>query len=109
MEGANAALVNHVPAWEPRPGDAASRLEGVALSVLAAIDSTRGAAVAEERERTRRKMLQLLDTVMKRPPPPAKATAITLGDVLNAALSCATVSDADLKATCTSCSSRLPL
>src|SRR5512143_2483508 len=88
LDEAYQALAIHPPAFEPLPADAASRLEGVALSVLAAIESTRGAAVAAERERTRRRMLQLLDTVMKRPAPPAKPTTITLGDVLNAALSC---------------------
>ena len=103
------ALAIDEPAFEPLQADDASRLEGVALSVLAAIDATRGAAAAEERERTRRKMLELLDKVMKRPPVPHGASAITLGDVLNAALQCATVRDADFKATCTPCNWRLPL
>jgi predicted RNA-binding Zn-ribbon protein involved in translation (DUF1610 family) len=97
------------PIFEPVPIDPASRLEGVARDVLAGIESSRGAAVAEERERLRRKMLRMLDTVLERGPAARKVTAITLSDVLNAMLSRATVSDADLTTTCTTCHSRLPL
>jgi predicted RNA-binding Zn-ribbon protein involved in translation (DUF1610 family) len=89
--------------------DPASRLEGVAHDVLAGIESSRGATDAEERERLRRKMMRMLDTVLERGPASRKVTAITLSDVLNAMLSRATVSDADLKTTCTTCNSRLPL
>ncbi len=51
----------------------------------------------------------MLDTVLERGPAARKVTAITLSDVLNAMLSRATVSDADLKTTCATCNSRLPL
>ena len=54
-------------------------------------------------------MMRMLDTVLERGPAARKVTAITLSDVLNAMLSRATVSDADLKTTCTTCNSRLPL
>ena len=50
-------------------------------------------------------MLRMLDTVLERGPAARKITAITLSDVLNAMLSRATVSDADLKTTCTTCTS----
>jgi predicted RNA-binding Zn-ribbon protein involved in translation (DUF1610 family) len=97
------------PVFEPVAVDPASRLEGVAHDVLAGIESSRGATDAEERERLRRKMLRMLDTVLERGPAARKITAITLSDVLNAMLSRATVSDADLKTTCATCNSRLPL
>lgn len=97
------------PRFEPLAVDPLSRLEGVANDVLAGIESSRGAADAEERERLRRKMLRMLDTVLKRGPSARKVTAITLSDVLNAMLRRATISDADLKTTCTTCKSRLPL
>lgn len=109
LDEAYRALAIDQPAFEPLPPDDASRLEGVALGVLSAIDSTRGATDAAERERTRRKMLALLDNVMKRELVPHKASAITLSDVLNAELQHATLSDADLRATCTACNKRLPL
>ena len=54
-------------------------------------------------------MMRMLDTVLERGPAARKVTAITLSDVLNAMLSRATVSDADLKTTCATCNSRLPL
>jgi hypothetical protein len=97
------------PAFEPLATDDAGRLAEVALGVLSAIDAKRGATDAAERERTRRKMLALLDNVMKRELVPRDPTAITLSDVLNAELRHATLTDADLRATCTSCSKRLPL
>ena len=97
------------PVFEPVAVDPVSRLEGVAHDVLAGIESSRGATDAEERERLRRKMMRMLDTVLERGPAARKVTAITLSDVLNAMLSRATVSDADLKTTCTTCNSRLPL
>lgn len=107
LDDAYRALAIDPPAFELLQADAATRLEGVALGVLSAIDSKRGSAEAEERERMRRKMLHLLDTVLKRPPPTHQP--ITLSDVLNAALSHATVSDADLKARCACCNKRQPL
>lgn len=97
------------PAFEPVAIDPLSRLEGVAHDVLAGIESSRGAADAEERERLRRKMLRMLDTVLERGPSMRKVSAITLSDVLNAMLGRATVSDADLTTTCMTCHSRLPL
>ena len=109
LDEAYQALAIDKPAFEPVPTDDASRLESVALGVLSAIDSVRGATDTAERERTRRKMLELLDNVMKRELVPHKAAAITLSDVLNAELRHATLSDADLKATCTSCNKRRPL
>ena len=109
IEEAYQALSMVDPVFEPVADDPASRLEGVAHGVLAGIDSSRGATDAEERERLRRKMLRMLDTVLERGPAARKVTAITLSDVLNAMLSRATVSDADLKTTCTTCNSRLPL
>ena len=109
LDEAYRALAIDKPAFEPLPADAASRLEGVALGVLAAIEASRGTADAAERERTRRKMLELLDSVMKRELVPHKTSAITLSDVLNAVLRHATVTDADLNATCASCNKRLPL
>ncbi len=108
LEEAYRALAIDQPAFEPLPTETADRLEGVALGVLSAIDATRGAADAAERERTRRKMLELLDSVMKREPV-SKSSAITLSDVLNSELRHATLSDADLKATCPSCSKRRAL
>jgi predicted RNA-binding Zn-ribbon protein involved in translation (DUF1610 family) len=110
LEEAYRALAIADPAFERVEADAASRLEGVALGVLAGIESARGATDTEERERTRRKMLRLLDTVLTRAPGARRpGAAITLSDVLNAALGSATVSDADLTATCTSCNGRQPL
>jgi hypothetical protein len=109
IEEAYRALSMVDPVFEPVAIDPVSRLEGVAHDVLAGIDSSRGAADADERERLRRKMLRMLDVVLERGPAARKVTAITLSDVLNAMLSRATVSDADLKTTCTSCNNRLPL
>lgn len=109
LEEAFRALAIDRPAFEPLELDAASRLEGVAASVLAAITRTRGAAEIDDRERTRRTMLRLLDTVLTKPPARPEPVAITLSDVLNAVLEGAAVTDADLKATCPACSSRKPL
>jgi predicted RNA-binding Zn-ribbon protein involved in translation (DUF1610 family) len=109
IEEAYQALSMVDPVFEPVAIDPLSRLEGVAHDVLAGIESSRCAADAEERERLRRKMLRMLDTVLERGPSARKVTAITLSDVLNAMLSRATVSDADLTTTCTTCHSRLPL
>lgn len=97
------------PVFEPLAVDPLGRLEGVAHDVLAGIESSRGATDAEERDRLRRKMMRMLDTVLERGPDAPKVNAITLSDVLNAMLSRATVSDSDLKATCAVCNSRLPL
>ncbi len=109
LDAAYQALAIDKPAFEPVPADDASRLESVAQGVLSAIDATRGAADAVERERTRRKMLELLDNVMKRELVTHKAAAITLSDVLNAELRDASLTDSDLKATCPNCTKRLPL
>ena len=109
LEEAYRALRMVDPVFEPVAVDPLSRLEGVAHDVLAGIESARGAPDHEERERLRRKMMRMLDTVLERGPDARKVTAITLSDVLNAMLNRATVSDADLKATCASCNNRLPL
>lgn len=109
IEEAYRALSMVDPVFEPVAIDPPSRLEGVAHDVLAGIDSCRGATDAAERERLRRKMLRMLDTVLGRGPVAGHAAAITLSDVLNAMLSRATVSDSDLKTTCTTCKSRRPL
>ena len=90
------ALAMVDPVFEPVAVDPASRLEGVAHDVLAGIESSRSSTDAEERERLRLKMMRMLDTVLERGPAARKVTAITL-------------SDADLKTTCTTCNSRLPL
>ncbi len=103
------ALSIDEPAFEPVPVDEVGRLAGVAHDVLAGIESSRGVTDTAERERLRRKMLRLLDTVLERSPTARTVTTITLSDVLNAMLSRAKVSDADLKTTCTACRSRLPL
>lgn len=108
LEEAYRALAIVEPAFEPVEIDAASRREGIAAAVLAGIEHKRGTALADERERTRRKMLQLLDTVLARPAPSGE-NAITLSDVLNAELSGVTVCDADLKAICGGCKGRKPL
>jgi hypothetical protein len=97
------------PEFELVEIDDAGRRESVALDVLAAIEGARPTTATDEREQTRRKMLQLLDTVMTRAPPPEKNASITLSDVLNAALNDARLTDTDLKATCTACNSRRPL
>jgi hypothetical protein len=109
IEEAYRALAMVDPVFEPVAVDPVSRLEGVAHDVLAGIESSRGATDAEERERLRHKMLRMLDTVLERGPASRKISAITLSDVLNAMLNRATVSDADLKTTCATCNSRLPL
>ena len=109
LEEAYRALSMIAPVFEPVTVDPLTRLEQVAHNVLAGIEQARGAPGAEERERLRRKMIRMLDTVLERGPGARKVTAITLSDVLNALLSHATVSDADLTATCTSCKNRLPL
>lgn len=109
IEEAYQALFMVDPVFEPVAVDRLSRLEGVAHDVLAGIESSRSATDAEERERLRRKMLRMLDTVLERGPAARKVTAITLSDVLNAMLGRATVSDSDLKTTCTTCKSHLPL
>jgi hypothetical protein len=108
IEEAYQALSMVDPMFEPVEIDPVSRLEGVAHDVLAGIESSRGATDAEERERLRRKMMRMLDAVLERPAA-RRITAITLSDVLNAMLSRATVSDADLKTTCATCNSHLPL
>jgi hypothetical protein len=110
LDEAYRVLAIDEPAFSPIELDPVSRLEGVAAGVLAGIEQSRGAARVEEHERTRRTLLRLLDTVMTRPAvPEATAAAITLSDVLNAALRGVTLSDADLKATCPSCKRRRPL
>lgn len=109
IEEAYQALFMVDPVFEPVAVDRLSRLEGVTHDVLAGIESSRSATDAEERERLRRKMLRMLDTVLERGPAARKVTAITLSDVLNAMLGRATVSDSDLKTTCTTCKSHLPL
>jgi len=109
IEEAYRALSMVDPVFEPVAIDPVSRLEEVAHDVLAGIESCRGTTDAEERERLRRKMMRMLDTVLERGPSARKVSAITLSDVLNAMLSRATVSDSDLKATCAACNSRLPL
>lgn len=109
VEEAYRALFMSDPVFEPVVVDPLSRLEGVAHDVLAGIESSRSAADAEERERLRRKMLRMLDAVLERGPAARRVSAITLSDVLNAMLSRATVSDSDLKTTCATCKSRLPL
>lgn len=97
------------PAFVALELDPVSRLEAVAAGVLAGISRARGAVAAEQQERTRRTMLRLLDTVMTRPPTTPTAGAITLSDVLNAAMDGATLSDADLRTTCRGCNGRRPL
>ncbi len=109
IEEAYQALSMIDPVFEPVAVDPVSRLEGVAHDVLAGIESSRGASDAEERERLRRKMVRMLDTVLERGPGARKVNAITLSDVLNAMLSRVTVSDSDLTTTCATCNSRLPL
>ncbi|MBI2738150.1 MAG: hypothetical protein HYX38_16585 [Rhodospirillales bacterium] len=109
IEEAYQALFMVDPVFEPVAVDRLSRLEGVTHDVLAGIESSRSGADAEERQRLRRKMLRMLDTVLERGPAARKVTAITLSDVLNAMLGRATVSDSDLKTTCTTCKSHLPL
>lgn len=108
LDEAYRALAIAKPDFEPVEIDSAGRREGIAAAVLAGIEHKHGAAKAEERERTRAKMLQLLDTVLARPAPSGEG-AITLSDVLNAELSGVTVSDADLKAICGGCKGRKPL
>jgi hypothetical protein len=96
--------------FQPLEIDAAGRRESVALDVLAGIKSVRRAAAAnEDRDRTRRKMLQLLDIVMTRSRSPDKSPSITLSDVLNAAVNDSRLADTDLKATCSACNRRRPL
>ena len=104
LDEAYRALAMSDPKFEPLESAEASKLEGVALGVLAGIDASRGAAGDDERRRLRAKMLRLLDTVLAKNQAPAQpAGAITLGDVLNAALRRTTVRDADLAATCGRC------
>ena len=98
------------PDFQPLEVDDAGRRESVALDVLAGIRSARSAAPAnEDRDRMRRKMLQLLDTVMTRSGTPDKSPSITLSDVLNAAVNDTRLADTDLQATCSACNHRHPL
>ena len=109
LEEAYRALAIEGPDFQPLEVDTASRLDGLTHDMLSTIEATRPAVPDEERERMRRKMLQLLDTALARPPPVRPGAAITLGDVLNTALTAATVSDADLRAACPGCAKRRPL
>lgn len=104
LDEAYRALAIGDPKFEPLEGAEATELDGVAWGVLARIDASRAKASSNQRRRMRAKMLRLLDTVLAKEQAPMPSTgAITLGDVLNAALCRNTVRDADLAATCSHC------
>lgn len=109
LDEAYRALALAQPAFSPLELDPESRLESVAVNVLAGIAQTRAAAAAEQREHTRRTMLRLLDTVMARSEPASEVAAITLSDVLNAALGGVSLRDSDLKMTCAGCNNHQTL
>jgi hypothetical protein len=114
LDEAYRALGMCEPAFEAVESDDATRRDAVALRVLAEIDTARGAAGGDERQRLRKKMLGLLDAVLTGEQPPGnrprpQAGAITLADVLNTFLRRGTVSDADLMATCGRCRRKKPL
>jgi hypothetical protein len=121
MEQAYRALDLGSPRFELVKEEPAALLEETLREVLAKIDKAHGAsgAVDDERRKLRARMLRFmeagsLDTSARvrafhgsRVFPPA--AAITLSDVLNAALSHATLTDSDLKTTCERCGKRLTL
>jgi hypothetical protein len=111
LEEAYRALSITDPAFEPLEHDEATKREAIALGVVAAIDQACTAS-GDDRRRVQQKMLRLLDTVLtgKTAAGQTRAgSAITLSDVLNAALRRVTLTDSDLSANCAHCRLRTPL
>jgi len=123
LDEAYRALDMNRPAFEAVEANDADRLDDSMTSVLARIDEARvggqgaaGAAVSAERRLLRDKLVRLLDQVpvtRARMPAPrgssAAPGAITLADVLNAALRRAALHDGDLVACCETCLQQAPL
>ena len=113
LEEACRALDMSRPAFEAVEANDADRLDDSMTSVLARIDEARvggqraaDAAVSAERHLLRDKLVRLLDKVPVRRaamPEPRRTSAITLADVLNAALGRASLNDSDLVAHCETC------
>jgi hypothetical protein len=111
LEEAYRALSITDPAFEPLEHDEATKREAIALGVVAAIDQA-CSVNGDDRRRVQQKMLRLLDTVLtgKTAAGQARAgSAITLSDVLNAALRRVTLTDSDLSANCAPCRLKTPL
>jgi hypothetical protein len=116
LDEAYRALAMDRPSFEEIEGNDADRLDDSMTSVLARIDEARiegqEAAGTAERRLLREKLIRLLDQVpvtRARMPAPRGPSAITLSDVLNAALRRAALNDGDLAAHCETCGQHAPL
>lgn len=116
LDEAYRALAMDRPSFEEVEGNDADRLDDSMTSVLARIDEARiesqEAAGSAERRLLRDKLMRLLDQVpvtRARMPAPRGPSAITLSDVLNAALRRAALNDGDLAAHCETCRQHAPL
>jgi hypothetical protein len=119
LEEAYRALHIEDPTFEEVETDEADRLDDSMASVLSRIDEARaaGPVSAAKRQQLREKLLRLFDAVPDRPLPDRKnpptprhrTSAITLSDVLNAALNRAALSDSDLTVACMQCNRPMPL
>lgn len=119
LEEAYRALAMDRPSFETVEGNDADRLDDSMTSVLARIDEAKvdsqraiGPAASSERRLLRDKLMRLLDQVpvtRARMPAPRGPSAITLSDVLNAALRRAALNDGDLVAHCETCRQHAPL
>jgi hypothetical protein len=116
LDEAYRALAMDRPSFEEIEGNDADRLDDSMTSVLARIDEARiegqEAAGSAERRLLREKLMRLLDQVpvtRARMPAPRGPSAITLSDVLNAALRRAALNDGDLAAHCETCHQHAPL
>lgn len=112
LEEAYRALGLDDPVFEEVETDEADRLDDSMASVLSRIDEARaaGPVAAAQRQKLRAKLLRLFDSVPERNPAPRqRVSAITLSDVLNAALNRPALSDADLTVACEGCRRPMPL
>lgn len=88
--------------------DDLTRREQVMHEILGRIETAQRCGAEAEREQLRRKMLRMLDSAMAKPAA-GKSPAITVGEVLSAALRESRVSDDDLAMQCPSCGSKAAL
>ncbi|WP_422000524.1 hypothetical protein [Reyranella sp.] len=109
LEDAYLALAIENPDFRPLDVGPESRLESFAHDMLTALETRYAPPPDEEYERMRRNMLRLLDNALSRAPATRSKAAITLGDVLNTAMTAARVNDTDLQVACPSCNERRPL
>jgi hypothetical protein len=116
LDEAYRAFAMQEPAFDEVDSSDADLLDDSMASALARIDDARaaGPVASAERQALRDKLLRLLDSVPARRAerPKAKARvpgAITLSDVLNAALQRPALTDSDLVASCEQCRRPMPL